>query len=545
MTKRQQRDDDSVEAETPTKRVRRATAKAAAVIEETESEGEVDSEYETPQSRQSGTPSRRTASKSNGTATPKPNGKTLFATPSKRAAGTPSRTKQADRSAKRKSAKNLAVADDNDEDDWDGSGALAREILNQDEGDVQDSIEVSTPTSSKATPSKRGRGRPPGAKNKRSPTPEGDIAPEEKYFFQNRMGPLRISNNVFSKVKPLTHDEYFEYRGQEDEVHKTEKAYLMKLHGRAFPQWALELSLGYSVCLYGYGSKLQLTTKFATWLYGKSNPPPSIVVVNGYTPKLNIRTVLNTIGSVLVEKESDLKLVGQPQEMVETLLIYLEQHPPEATLYVLINTLDSAPLRKLAVQSVLARLAEHPLVHLIATADSPTFPLMWNSSLLDRFNFVFHDCTTFAPYRAELNVVDDVNELLGRKGRRAGGQEGVRYVLQSLPPNAQKLYRILITEILSILTGDAEPEEDEESGTRAKPTSDAAEDTGVEYRILYDKACDAFICTSEMNFRFLMKEFHDHQMITSRRDAAGTELMCVPLGQEEMQGLLQDLISLD
>ena len=330
-----------------------------------------------------------------------------------------------------------------------------------------------------------------------------------------------------------------------DDTHKAEKAYLMKLHARAFPQWALELSQGYSVCLYGHGSKLQLTTQFATWLYNTSKPRPQIVVVNGYIPKLNIRTILSTIASVLTEKESDLKLVGQPQEMVETLLAYLEQHPPQGELFVLINSLDSAALRKPAVQSVLARLAEHDMVHLIAAADSPTFPLMWNSSLLDRFNFAFHDCTTFAPYRSELSVVDDVNEVLGRKGRRAGGQEGIRYVLQSLPPNAQKLYRILITEILSILSGDAEPEDEDDNGAGARTTTDAAEDTGVEYRILYDKACDAFICTSEMNFRFLMKEFHDHQMITSRRDGSGTELMCVPLGQEEMQGLLQDLISLD
>lgn len=533
MAKRAQPASESEAVETPTKRLRRATAKATSIIEDTDSE----SDESTPEPKSRGTPSRS----KNGT-TPRPNGKTLFATPSKNGvAKTPSRSKRADQSAKRKSAQALAEADD--DDDWDGGNALAREILDEDEEPVR-----ATPKPKRSnkedTPSKRGRGRPPGAKNKRSPTPEGDIAPEERYFFQNRMGPLRISNNAFSKVKPLTHDEYFDHLRQGNEVHKSEKAFLMKLHSRAFPQWSLELSQGYSVCLYGYGSKLQLTTKFAHWIHGQSRPRSHIIVVNGYIPRLSIRAVLNTIGSVLTEKDSDLRLVGQPQEMVETLLSYLEQHPPEGQLVVVVNSLDATALRKPAVQAVLARLAEHHMVHFIATADSPTFPLMWNSSLLDRYNFVFHDCTTFSPYKAELSVVDDVNELLGRKGRRAGGQEGIRYVLQSLPPNAQKLYRILITEILSILTGDVEGEDEDDAG-RVKQSADAAEDTGVEYRILYDKACDAFICTSEMNFRFLMKEFHDHQMITSRRDAAGTELMCVPLGQEEMQSLLQDLMSLD
>jgi origin recognition complex subunit 2 len=60
--------------------------------------------------------------------------------------------------------------------------------------------------------------------------------------------------------------------------------------------------------------------------------------------------------------------------------------------------------------------------------------------------------------------------------------------------------------------------------------------------LLYQKAAEDFVCSSDMNFRFLLKEFHDHQMITSRRDASGTELLCVPLGKEEMQAVLEDLV---
>jgi origin recognition complex subunit 2 len=45
-----------------------------------------------------------------------------------------------------------------------------------------------------------------------------------------------------------------------------------------------------------------------------------------------------------------------------------------------------------------------------------------------------------------------------------------------------------------------------------------------------------------MNFRFLLKEFHDHQMITSSRDASGTEVLGVPLAREEMEGVLEDLV---
>jgi origin recognition complex subunit 2 len=35
--------------------------------------------------------------------------------------------------------------------------------------------------------------------------------------------------------------------------------------------------------------------------------------------------------------------------------------------------------------------------------------------------------------------------------------------------------------------------------------------------------------------------FHDHQIITSYKDALGTELLSVPFGQEELEAILEDL----
>ncbi|RMD42831.1 hypothetical protein DV735_g2266, partial [Chaetothyriales sp. CBS 134920] len=398
----------------------------------------------------------------------------------------------------------------------------------EDEQQTADATPLTTP--------KRGRGRPKGSRNKRSPTPEGDIAPEERYFFQNRTGPVHISDNIFSSVKLLAHDEYFEQAKVGGSGHEREHDYLMKLHRRSFPQWKLEMSEGYSVCLYGYGSKRILTTQFAEWLHAHSNPAPQIVIVNGYTAKVTIRSILNTIASVVVTSEESLKLSGQPQEVLDTLLAYLSRRSSHHNrpVVVMVNSIDASSLSRNGVQDVLARLASHGHVQVLVTADTPYFPLLWNSSQLDLFNFAFHDCTTFTPYHnAELPVVDEVYDLLGRKGRRIGGKDGIKYVLKSLPPNAQNLYRILLAEILSILA-------DDQAATGNAAAAD--EEVGIEYRLLYQKASEEFVASSDMNFRFLLKEFHDHQMVTSRRDASGTELLCVPLGREEMQAVLEDLV---
>lgn len=455
----------------------------------------------------------------------------------------------------------------------------------RDQNDVADTIELAANALAVAeqdpeTPSKRGRGRPKGAKNKRTPTPEGDIPPEERYFFQTRQGPANaqpVSTNSFAALGLLSHEDYLAEMREYKNPHDLEMKYLLKMHARAFPQWQFELSMGYTICLYGWGSKRTLVTDFAEYLCRQASraeePHPKIVVINGYARKLNIRYILNTIATILqasdeIDEENlvPVRLVGQPQDILDTLLSHLSasEGPP---IYVMINSLDhpSSPLRTPQLQSLLSRLSSHPRIHTLMTCDTPTFNLLFPSSIRDSYNLVFHDTTTFAPYDAETNVVDDVNELLGRKGRRVGGSQGISFVLKSLPENARNLYRLLLSEILTILHDDDEngagadadaedefidpellstpgaPRRRTHTRTRTRaPTQ--AEDVGIEYRALYQKASEEFICSSDMNFRFLLKEFHDHQMLASARDAAGVEMLSVPLRRDEMESVLEELV---
>ena len=496
-----------------------------------------------------------------GSPTPRANGNGTFRTPQKSKGKaeakvvTPSRSRRADRSAKRKSAS--ALLEREDEEDWEGENALAQEILEEEDDEPTDAapIEVVNGDADEQdvpgvaeTPSKKGRGRPKGSKNRRSPTPEGDIPPEERYFFQNRSGPPHVSSNTLASLKLLTHEEYFEKIRKYRDHHDPEKKYLMKLHARSFLQWQFELSEGFNICLYGWGSKRQLVNKFAEWLYPRHSPPPRILVVNGYTPKLNIRTVLGTLSKAVLGDDAPSRVVGQPNEVLDSLLSHLTSHPPSSPVTVMINSIDAASLRRPATQSLLGKLAAHTSVNVVATADTPSFPVMWNTTLRDQFNFVFHDCTTYAPYDVEISVVDDVHELLGRKGRRIGGKEGVAYVLKSLPENARNLYRVLLTEILAIFadgmedeaTQHYEVEGEELAAPKRGPESDGQ--VSIDLRLLYQKASEEFICSSEMNFRTLLKEFHDHEMIVSRRDVSGTEVLGVPLGREDMEGVLEDLV---
>jgi origin recognition complex subunit 2 len=479
--------------------------------------------------------------------------KALFSTcTNAKEASTPTKVR-ADRSAKKKSTQLLL---DQTEDTWDGGDQLAEEILANEvapattdgqRNDVvetveADSIEPKQDKIEKTQPApKRRAGRPKGAKNKRSPTPEGDLPPHERYFFQNRAGPPRTSNNNLNKVNLLTHEEYFDKHANYQDPCKRETALLNDVHRRSFPQWDFEFSQGFNICLYGYGSKRRLTQSFADWLYRRHrSTPPSVVIVNGHTPNLSIRSIFATIVTAVLGADIPSKMGAQPVEVLELLQSALRSRPDQDPITVFINSIDAPSLRRATNQALLARLAATPKIHLLVTADTPNFLLMWDISLRDQFNFVFHDCTTFTPFDAEFDVVEEVHNLLGRKGRRVGGKEGVEFVLKSLPENAQNLYRVLLTELLSMMDEDLNGEDDMDNGDGAVDVP--KDEIGIEFRALYQKASEEFIASSEMMFRTLLKEFHDHQMITSRMDASGMEILSVPLSRNEMEGVLEDLV---
>jgi len=508
---------------------------SALLEEEVVAEQQPTSEPATPIKRGRGRPkgSKNLSKPEGNTPTPKktPKGKVLFSTPVKslgafrdalRDNDTPSKIRNAaDRSARRKSTRTLiertingdASSDEEDEE-------IARHIYDSDkEEDGQgengtfeapDGHEEGTAVPE--TPSKRGRGRPKGSKNKiRSPSPPRDLPPHELYFAQNRGASMKTSNNNLSSLALLDHGEYFSLLRSYKDPHAKDLEFLQSIHARSFPQWDFELSQDFNICLYGWGSKRELLTSYATHIYSHDNAA-KIVVINGYNPSTSMRDILNTISSLLPNLPK--KLGTQPAEVLDRLLAHLSTSDFRITL--LIHSLDGQPLRRAATQSLLARLAAHPQIRLVASADHPSFPLLWDSSARTSFNFLFHDCTTFSPYDAEVDVVDSVHQLLGRSGRRVGGKEGVGFVLKSLPVNARSLFRILVVEQLMVMDEDGgmgfggeEDEYGEEDGGRRGAQGRSGE-VGVEYRTLYQKAVEDFVCGDEVAFRSLLKEYVLH-----------------------------------
>lgn len=431
------------------------------------------------------------------TATPKATRTSNFGTPCKPStpkfsAATP---RAADRSARRKSTRALiehVVGDELTDEEEDET--LARKIYDSSEDEDEDehgqnsAVADISAIDEVATPSKtpRPKGRPRKA---RSPTPPPDLPPHELYFAHNKPGRAKTSGNTLASLALLTHDEYFTLVRDHQDHHAPDIEYLESLHAESFPQWSFELSQGFNLCLYGYGSKRRLLHKLAGHLHSRSRKDrgDKIVIINGYAPTTTMREILSTVGAAIDPTQRI--TLAQPPTMANAVLTHLAAS--SMTLTLIVNSIDAPPLRKPGYQSALAQLAAHPRVRFVCSADTSDFTLLWDIGVRSALNLVFHDCTTFAPYAAELDVVDEVHELLGRNSHRVNGREGVAFVLRSLPENAKNLFRLLVGEVLIAM---------EEEGS----TGDEA--TGIEYRMVYNKAVEEFICSSEMAFRTLLKE---------------------------------------
>lgn len=494
---------------------------AAAADDDTATAASESTPVVTPRKR--GRPPKQTPTKSPATPTARQQD-TTYLTPLKAVgpnASTPGRN-AADRSARRKTARSLieqvagdAPSDDDagaDHDDEDLARAIFGDTSSEDEDDDEDATHLSfaeilsdgdgllpdgeaaaVAAAAAAAATKKKRARRARAK---SPTPPRDLPAHEMYFFHNKPGRPKTSDNTLAGLRLLTHEEYFDILHKENPAttarHEKDVRYLEDLHAESFPQWTLELAQGFSLCLYGFGSKRTLLKNFATHLY-KLAPESPIVVVNGYVPTTNIREILSCVARAVFGDTSKKALPStQPLAIVHSILSHLSS-APLSSVTILVHSIDSASFRRNPLShTLLATLAAHPSVHLACSADAPDFPLLWDVGVRSAFNFVFHDATTFAPLGAELDAVDEVHELLGRKAHRVHGREGVAFVLKSLPENAKNLFRLLVGEVLIAMDEDGGGEEGS---------------TGVEYRMVYNKAVEEFVCSSEMAFRTLLKEY--------------------------------------
>ncbi|KAJ2842393.1 Origin recognition complex subunit 2, partial [Coemansia brasiliensis] len=303
--------------------------------------------------------------------------------------------------------------------------------------------------------------------------------------------------------------------------HKSELALLESLHRRQFRQWYFELSSGFNIVFYGYGSKRRLINAFASEL-GEDAP---VAIINGYFPTLNLKQSLEKIAVEIL----DLGITsGSIADLAALIHGYFSSSSCTVDkMYIVVHNIDGPCLRK--HQASLAVLASSPRVHVLASIDHIEAPLIWDTSAITRFNWAWHDLTTFEPYTVETSYENFTTEA------KEIGPRGVLHVLASLTENAKGIFRILAEYQI------AEAVMDDDAATTDTQKKSGSNVPEMPYNSYFTACRDQFLVTNEMTFRSQLTEFRDHKVIQSRHAPDGTEFVFIPLSASVLGTILENM----
>ncbi|KAG5455674.1 MAG: origin recognition complex, subunit 2, partial [Olpidium bornovanus] len=381
-------------------------------------------------------------------------------------------------------------------------------------------------------------------------------------YFQTLHEASNTSNHTLAMLPVLEHKEFVESLARARPKHELQIGLLASLHAEQFRQWYFELHNGFNLVFFGYGSKRDLLSDFAARC-AEGSP---LLVINGYFPAVGPRDFLakildGVLGCPALAKGT----VEEQASLVAEAFAGPASDRPHERMYVLVHNIDGPALRAERTQAILSVLASCAKIHMIASVDHVNAPLLWDTVKAARFNWLWHDATTFRPYAAETTYE---NSIMVRRGEL--GPRGVGFVLASLTANMKKIFRILAERQIAAArerepaASDAaenragtdsseENEEDDYEGAAAscrqkrKPaplkgrTATTHADLGLPYRTFYSLAREAFLTNSDQAFQSQLTEFRDHRIIHSRRAGDGTETVYIPLGAEILAGVLEKM----
>ncbi|EGC38636.1 hypothetical protein DICPUDRAFT_28265 [Dictyostelium purpureum] len=352
---------------------------------------------------------------------------------------------------------------------------------------------------------------------------------EDDYFtVSNKFN--KTSKNI---IKPLDPKTLHSVLSTLPDTHPEEKTKLIESYYKTqdsiinypFNKMYNDLKLNYSLLINGVGDKSKVLKKFVD-NFCVDGPA---IFFKGYLPTLSIRDLLfritfsifgmdkgfgspithcNFIKSIFESNSIDkLKFLGGKYSYI-----------PE-NLYIVVLNIDGPSLRNTTSQTALALLSSIPQIHLIATIETYSPTLLWDSNLFEQFYWVKHTLTTYLPYKKELTYQKSlINQ--NQKGSSSLDPDGVLTVLQSLTPNTTNIFTELLEHLIK---------------KKIKK---------IEFKELFEICKEGFLVSSELGLKNQLREFLDHKIIV-KKIIGDTEYLLVPLEFSTMQIILDKLVSFE
>lgn len=300
-----------------------------------------------------------------------------------------------------------------------------------------------------------------------------------------------------------------------------------------FSQWLFELQEDFNLIFYGVGSKRQILFQFLSEFVLPLDKKAKCIVVNGYNLEFNMRILISEIWKIAFHKSTPAS-----RELREACnfihLEFLKVPNRSKKLYILINNMDGESLRNDDLQYTLSLLARIPQISFVCSIDNLNTPLFWDAAVLSRFNFVWHNLSTFKSYSTEISFKDPLS--IGKNDEIVGSR-GAKYVLGSLTGNAKSLYKNLIfqqIERIDTLIGDDAKMVENRGNIKGSNRS------AIPLKEFYEICVSEFIISNDMSFRAILGEFVEHKMCVLTRDTTGLEILYIAFSVNELEKILDE-----
>lgn len=352
----------------------------------------------------------------------------------------------------------------------------------------------------------------------------------EGYFEQIRLR-SRPSLNSMSMAPPLTYEIYHKYNAILDNLCMKPIDSLNYLYERQSAQWLFEMQEGFNLAFYGVGSKRELINSFVQRILLPRVENTKCIVINGYNPEFQLKMLFKEIWQRCFRKTAPAsrELLDLCKNTIQAFNNQGQIHNRD--LILVIHNIDGSSLRNDKTHYILSELAKLDKVTLICTIDNVNTPLLWDTSAMTSFNFMWHNISTFSSYEKEVSFRDPLS--LG-KADEFVGSKGAKYVLISLNDNAKKMYYHLLVQ--QLLTIEAEIEED----STIRGSVKGSLKTGIDYDEFYALCNGHFIFSSRITFRSILSEFSEHKMCRLTHSRSGKEMIFVPFTVDEIEKLITE-----
>lgn len=281
-----------------------------------------------------------------------------------------------------------------------------------------------------------------------------------------------------------------------------------------YPYWLLQMHSGFNILLYGLGSKKRLMEDCCKNCLSKS----CHLVVNGYFPGLTVKHILSTLSSDLLGHSGSFKSHSEHAQFISNTLEKRSGKDAPREVFLLIHNLDGPMLRNESTQTALSILAASKHIHVIASVDHINAALLWDQTRLSHFNWLWHDVTTFEPYREETSFENSL--LVQHSGSLA--LSSLTHVMRSLTPNARGIFKLLAEYQLE------HKKEDEKNYQ------------GLAFGEFYRRCREKFLVNSDLTLRAQLTEFRDHKLVRSVKKGDGVDYLSIPIDDATLSQFLND-----